>query len=89
MPGSALLICMCVIAAIALLLCETTNRKWMKQFKDTSDSIEAERVRWERERHELMNRIQSPDLQTYTNSVIKVKNAEKPAEEVKPVEWAG
>lgn len=82
MQADGLLVCMCVIAALALFLCESTNRKWMKQ-------MEQKEVMWAAERKDLISRVMAPDLQSYTNSVIKVKNAEKPVEEAKPVEWAG
>lgn len=58
------------------------RKQWMAHIKEKE-------LMWAAERKDLISRVMAPDLQSYTNSVVKVKNAEKPKEEVQPLEFVG
>jgi hypothetical protein len=59
-----------VIAVLALALMENTHRRQ-----------QAERQEWQRERKDLMDRIQAPSFAEYANKVVREKKLEQPKEE--------
>lgn len=74
--STLLIIMLCLIIGINLTIMELSQRRQ-----------DHERKAWGIERKDLITRIQAPSLQDYTNSVVRVAKAEKPQEEVKPIEF--
>lgn len=59
-----------VIAVLALAFMESSNRRHQ------ADSQE-----WQKERKDLMDRIQAPSFTEYANKVVREKKLEQPKEE--------
>ena len=65
-----------VLTIISLAMMESSNRRH-QQDRDT----------WQRERKDLIDRIQAPTFAEYTNKVVREKKAEQPEEKQEPVEF--
>lgn len=50
-------------------------------------SVGKEREAWQKERKDLIDRIQAPTFAEYTNKVVREKKAENPPEEAKAPEF--
>lgn len=70
-----------LIVCLALIFTwGVTNREREKQFQ-------AERDKWEKERKDLMDRIQAPSFNEYASKVIREKKAEQPEDPQPEIEF--
>lgn len=63
------------LAAIAILFA------WVYTVRQQEKRFDREREDWQKERKDLLDRIQAPSFQDYANKVIREKKAEKQEED--------
>lgn len=74
--GVILLLFFFTLFALSVFVINLQQRDFNKQ-----------RAEWQTERKDLLDRIQAPSFQEYTNKVIREKKLEKPEEQEEPIHF--
>lgn len=80
MSQTAWLIAFVIQGALHIIAAHVIKKQWIQH-------IESREVEWKKERKDLLDRIQAPTFQEYTNKVIREKKMEKPEEQEEPIHF--
>lgn len=83
----SIIFALCAIVGIQSVVVYIMHRSDKEGVKELIDTFNEERKEWQRERKDLLDRIQAPDFNQYAAKVIREKKAEQPEEPQEEIEF--